>query len=136
MSVVVSLVGNITRDAEVIPVKGGSIVKFSVATRRAYRKKDEEEVTDFFEVSSFIPEGRDERGKEASQKLMDMRVPELRKGLHISIIEGANLQIDKWDDRATGEKRSKPSIFVRSLWSINYDRKSVPTVDEDVDIPF
>lgn len=136
MSIVIGLVGNLTRDAEVIQVSGGVIVKFSVATRRTFRRKDEEEVTDFFEVSSFIPEGRDDRAQEASKKLLEMRVPELRKGLMITIIEGATLQIDKWEDRATGDKRSKPSIFLRSLWSINYDRKAVQTVTVDEDIPF
>jgi len=136
MSVVVTLVGNLTRDAEIIEVNGGSIVKFTVATRRPYRKKDEEEQTDFFDVSSFVPEGRDDREKESSKKIMDMRVPELRKGLQISIIEGATLQIDKWDDKATGEKRSKPSIFVRNLWSLNYDRKAVTQTSTDEDIPF
>ena len=129
MSAPVQMVGNLTRSAEVVPTKNGSIVKFTVATRRP-RRKDEEEETDFFDVSTWV-------APDDPTDILGRVVPALIKGLQVSIIEGASIQIDKWEDK-DGNKRSKPGVWLRSLWAVNYDRRAqgTSTTEVDEDIPF
>ena len=126
MSIQVQIAGRLTRDAEMVEVEAGNIVKFCIATDRPPMKKGGERDTDFFDVSGFV-------GKDDESGLMEKRVPHLKKGLKVCIIEGATLMIRKWEDKE-GNKRYSPEVRVRSLWSLEYDPKSLQQEDED--IPF
>jgi len=99
----VILVGNLTRDPELrYPPKGLAIGKIGLAVNRSWRNEageQKEEVT-FVDVDSF--------GKQA-----ELIGQYMRKGSPI-LIEG-RLRLDQWDDKQTGQKRSKLGVVVENF---------------------
>ena len=91
----VILMGNLTRDPEVRFTQGGTaIVKFGLAVNRRYQDQAgewKEEVT-FVDITIFGKRG------EAFAKFHGKGKP--------AFIEG-ELRFDTWDDKQTGQKRSK-----------------------------
>lgn len=95
----VLLMGNLTRDPELrVTPSGLSICKFSIAVNRVYTVEGErkEEVT-FIDLDAF--------GKTAETISKYMS-----KGRPI-FVEG-RLKLDQWDDKTTGEKRSRLGVVV------------------------
>src|SRR5215213_10834859 len=94
----VMLIGNLTRDPEVkYTPKGTAIAEFGLAVNRSYttdQGEKREEVT-FIDVSMW---GR--QGEIAGEYL--------KKGRPV-FIEG-RLKLDTWDDKQTGQKRSKVKV--------------------------
>jgi single-strand DNA-binding protein len=93
----VFLIGNLTRDPELRRApNGNAVTDLSLATNRKYQSNGEmrEEVT-FVDVTVW-------------DKTAEACVEHLRKGSPIHV-EGA-LKLDQWEDRATGEKRSKLKV--------------------------
>jgi len=99
----VQLLGNLTRDVELrYTPKGLAIAKFGLALNRSWRTdggEQKEEVT-FVDVDCF--------GKQAENVGQY-----LRKGSRVHI-EG-RLKLDQWDDKQTGQKRSKLGVVVESM---------------------
>ena len=99
----VILVGNLTRDPELrYTPKGLAIAKIGLAVNRNWRTEtgeQKEEVT-FVDVDAF--------GKQAETLGQYMR-----KGSPI-LIEG-RLRLDQWDDKQTGQKRSKLGVVVEGF---------------------
>ena len=99
----VILVGNLTRDPELrYTPKGMAIAKIGLAVNRNWRTEageQKEEVT-FVDVDAF--------GKQAETLGQYMR-----KGSPI-LIEG-RLRLDQWDDKQTGQKRSKLGVVVEGF---------------------
>ena len=99
----VILVGNLTRDPELrYTPKGLAIGKIGLAVNRSWRNEageQKEEVT-FVDVDSF--------GKQA-----ELIGQYMRKGSPI-LIEG-RLRLDQWDDKQTGQKRSKLGVVVENF---------------------
>ncbi len=99
----VILVGNLTRDPELrYTPKGMAIAKIGIAVNRTWRTESgeqKEEVT-FVDVDAF--------GKQAETLGQYMR-----KGSPI-LIEG-RLRLDQWDDKQTGQKRSKLGVVVEGF---------------------
>ena len=99
----VILVGNLTRDPELrYTPKGTAIAKIGLAVNRTWRTEtgeQKEEVT-FVDVDAF--------GKQAETLGQYMR-----KGSPI-LIEG-RLRLDQWDDKQTGQKRSKLGVVVEGF---------------------
>ena len=99
----VILVGNITRDPEVrYTPKGGAVCDLGLAINRKYTTESGEkrdEVT-FVDVTTW-------------GKLAEIAGQYCRKGKPV-LIEG-RLQLDTWDDRKTGQKRSKLRVIGESL---------------------
>lgn len=99
----VILVGNLTRDPELrYTPKGLAIGKIGLAVNRTWRNEageQKEEVT-FVDVDSF--------GKQA-----ELIGQYMRKGSPI-LIEG-RLRLDQWDDKQTGQKRSKLGVVVENF---------------------
>ena len=96
----VILMGNLTRDPEVRYASSGSaIAKLSIAVNRYWRNKDgqQQEETTFVDVDAF---GR--QAETISQYL--------KKGRPI-MIEG-RLKLDQWEDKQTGQKRSKLGVVL------------------------
>ncbi len=95
----VMLIGNLTRDPEVkYTPKGSAVADFGLAINRYYTTESgekREEVT-FIDVSLW--------GKQA-----DLAKQYLTKGRPV-YIEG-RLQMDTWDDKQTGQKRSKLKVI-------------------------
>ena len=91
----VTLVGNVTRDPQVkyLP-SGGAVCEFGVAMNSKYKTKDgqqKEEVT-FVDVTYF-------------GKVAEVCGQYLHKGS--SVLVNGRLKSDSWEDKTTGQKRSK-----------------------------
>lgn len=99
----VILVGNLTRDPEVrYTPKGMAIAKLGLAVNRTWRTEtgeSKEEVT-FVDIDAF--------GKQAETIAQYMR-----KG-NPMLIEG-RLRLDQWDDKQTGQKRSRLGVVLESF---------------------
>jgi len=95
--------GNLTRDPETrVTPNGLTICKFGIAVNRVFNSQDgerREEVT-FIDCDAF---GR--QAETISRYLSKGR------GIHV---EG-RLKLDQWDDRNTGEKRSKLGVVVENF---------------------
>jgi single-strand DNA-binding protein len=99
----VMLIGNLTRDAELRYIPSGSaVLEFRLAVNRKYKKPDGTEVdeTCFVDVSLW-----GKRGEAVSQYLT--------KGKPL-FVEG-RLQLDEWDDKESGQKRSKLKVVAENI---------------------
>jgi single-strand DNA-binding protein len=99
----VILVGNLTRDPELrYTPKGTAVAKLGLAVNRSYRTESgetKEEVT-FVDIDAF--------GKQA-----ETIGQYLKKGRPI-LVEG-RLKLDQWDDKQTGQKRSRLGVILESF---------------------
>src|SRR5262249_42303058 len=99
----VILMGNLTRDPELrYTPKGMAIAKLGLAVNRVWRTETgetREEVT-FVDIDSF--------GKQA-----ETIAQYLKKGNPL-FMEG-RLRLDQWDDKQTGQKRSKLGVVLESF---------------------
>ena len=99
----VILMGNLTRDPEIrYTPKGTAIARLSLAVNRRYTTETgepREEVT-FVEVDAW--------GKQA-----EVIAQYCRKGKPL-LVEG-RLKLDTWDDKATGQKRSRLGVVLESF---------------------
>src|SRR6266568_4462796 len=99
----VILVGNLTRDPELrYTPKGLAIAKFGLAVNRVWTNEagEKKEEVLFVDVDVF--------GRTAENVGQYMR-----KGRQI-VIEG-RLRLDQWDDKQTGQKRSKLGVVLESF---------------------
>jgi single-strand DNA-binding protein len=94
----VMLIGNLTRDPEVkyLP-KGGPVAEFGLAVNRSYTLDNGEkrEETTFVDIVTY-------------NKLAEIVEKYLKKGRSV-YVEG-RLKLETWDDKQTGQKRSKMRI--------------------------
>src|SRR5512135_2160019 len=99
----VILVGNLTRDPELrYTPKGTAIARLGLAVNRVWRNEageSKEEVT-FLDIDAF--------GKQA-----ETIGQYLKKGRPI-LIEG-RLRLDQWDDKQTGQKRSRLGVVLEGF---------------------
>jgi single-strand DNA-binding protein len=99
----VILAGNMTRDPESRALPSGQpLTKFSLAINRSYTTKDgekREEVT-YVDIESY--------GKQA-----EIIAKYCTKGSGI-LVEG-RLKLDSWDDKKTGEKRSRLGVVLENF---------------------
>jgi|ERR1051326_740353 single-strand DNA-binding protein len=106
----VILAGNLTRDPEVrYTPKGMAIAKFGLAINRTWKNESgetKEEVT-FVDVDAF--------GRTA-----EVISQYLKKGRPI-LVEG-RLRLDQWDDKQTGQKRSKLGVVVEGFQFLDSGR--------------
>jgi len=96
----VILMGNLTRDPEVRYTSSGTaIAKLGIAVNRSWSNKDgqKQEETTFVDVDAF--------GRQA-----ETIGQYLKKGRPI-MVEG-RLKLDQWDDKQTGQKRSKLGVVL------------------------
>jgi single-strand DNA-binding protein len=99
----VILAGNLTRDPELrYTPKGMAIAKIGLAINRTWKNEagETKEDTTFVDVDAF--------GRQA-----EVIGQYLKKGRPI-LIEG-RLKLDQWDDKQTGQKRSKLGVVLESF---------------------
>jgi len=90
---VVCLIGRLGKDPELrVTQSGTSVARFSIAVDR----RDENKTTDWFEITCF--------GKVAESTGQYMK-----KGCMVGVT--GRLQQDKWQDKQSGQNRSKVSII-------------------------
>ncbi len=122
----VILVGNLTRDPELRTLpSGNSVARISLAVNRRYTGKDgetKEEVT-YVEIDAF--------GKQA-----ETIAKYCTKGQPL-LVEG-RLRLDQWDDKASGEKRSRLGVVLENFTFLG-SRGSAPSAGtqdyEDASVP-
>ena len=118
----VILMGNLTRDPELRTLPSGlSVARISIAVNRVYQSKEgekKEEVT-YVDVDAF--------GKQAETI---SKWCTKGSGIHI---EG-RLRLDQWDDKNTGEKRSKLGIVLEGFTFVG-SRNSAPGQDYEESAP-
>ena len=99
----VMLIGNLTRDPEVkYTPKGTAVAEIAIAINRNYTAAEgqkKEEVT-FIDVTLW-------------ERLAEIAGEYLKKGRPV-FIEG-RLQLDTWDDKATGQKRSRLRVRAEQM---------------------
>jgi single-strand DNA-binding protein len=99
----VILIGNLTRDPELrYTPKGVAIAKLSLAMNRTWRNEageTKEEVT-FVDVDAF-------------SRQAETLAQYLKKGSPI-MVEG-RLKLDQWDDKTTGQKRSRLGVILEGF---------------------
>jgi single-strand DNA-binding protein len=99
----VILVGNLTRDPELrYTPKGTAIAKIGLAVNRVWKNEageSKEEVT-FVDLDAF--------GRQAETLAQYMK-----KGSPL-LVEG-RLRLDQWDDKQTGQKRSKLGVVIENF---------------------
>jgi single-strand DNA-binding protein len=99
----VLLIGNLTRDPEVrYTPKGTAVTEIGIAVNRIYSGEDGEkkEETTFVDVTLWARQA-------------EIAGQYLRKGRPV-FIEG-RLQLDTWDDKQTGQKRSRLRVVAENL---------------------
>ena len=99
----VILVGNLTRDPELrYTPKGTAIARIGLAVNRVYRTEtgESKEEVSFIDVEAF--------GKQAETLAQYMK-----KGRPL-LVEG-RLKMDQWDDKQTGQKRSRLGVVLESF---------------------
>jgi single-strand DNA-binding protein len=99
----VILAGNLTRDPEMrYTPKGMAIAKLSLAVNRVWTNEagEKKEEATFIDLSAF--------GKQAETLAQYMK-----KGSPL-MVEG-RLKLDQWDDKQTGQKRSKLAVVVEGF---------------------
>jgi single-strand DNA-binding protein len=99
----VILVGNLTRDPELrYTPKGTAIAKIGLAVNRVWKNEagESKEETTFVDVDAF--------GRQAETLAQYMK-----KGSPL-LVEG-RLRLDQWDDKQTGQKRSKLGVVLEGF---------------------
>ena len=99
----VLLIGNLTRDPDLrYTPKGTAVTEISLAVSRIYSGEDGErkEETTFVDVTLWA-------------RLAEIAGQYLKKGRPV-FIEG-RLQLDTWDDKQTGQKRSKLRVVAENI---------------------
>ncbi|MBL67598.1 MAG: single-stranded DNA-binding protein [Verrucomicrobiales bacterium] len=139
----VILMGNLTRDPEVRYTSGGTaIAKLGLAVNRRWTNKEgqPQEETTFVDVDAF--------GRQA-----ETIGQYLKKGRPV-MVEG-RLKLDQWDDKQTGQKRSKLGVILENFQFLDsrgdsggggYSQPDAPSapvqgggggsMPEDDDVPF
>jgi len=107
----VILMGNLTRDPEMrYTPKGTAVARLGLAVNRRYTTESgeaKEEVT-FVDVDAW--------GKQA-----EVIAQYCRKGSSL-LVEG-RLRLDQWDDKATGQKRSKLGVVLEGFQFVGARRE-------------
>lgn len=116
----VVLVGRLTRDPELrYTPQGAPVGEFSLATHRRYSKKSGEHV----EEVSFID-------VVAWNRLAEVAAEFLKKGRQV-IVSGQLIQ-DRWEDKDSGQKRSKIRVLAQTLQFLGGGSKDEETSESEV----
>jgi single-strand DNA-binding protein len=111
----VLLIGNLTRDPEArYTPKGTAVAEISVAVNRTYSGEDGEKK----EEATFIDVTLWGRQAEVAQEY-------LRKGRSV-FIEG-RLQLDSWEDKQTGKKRSRLRVVAENMQMLDSGNRPTAT---------
>ncbi|MBB6213250.1 single-stranded DNA-binding protein [Borreliella californiensis] len=113
------LSGRLTRDSELSYTESGmAVLRFSVANNRRMKKNDEWiDYPQYFDCVIF---------SKRAESLNDY----LKKGKQV-VVSGS-LKYESWQDRNTGDKKSKVNIFVDNLQMFSSGSNTVQMQDSDI----
>ena len=112
----IRLIGRLTRDPELRAIPNGQqVAQLGLATSRKYKGQDGvmHEETTFVDITCW-------------GKLADNVARYVKKGRLIFI--GGRLKFDSWDDKQTGQKRSKLSVVAENVQFLDKDNGSTGDV--------
>ena len=117
--------GNLTRDPELrVTAKGTAICQFGIAVNRKFKGEDgqQRDETTFVDC-------------EAWSKTAELVAKYLTKG-RCALVTG-RLKLDSWDDKATGQKRSKLKVVAESVQFIGGadDRETAAPAPKAAPVP-
>ncbi|AJA89959.1 single-stranded DNA-binding protein [Borreliella chilensis] len=114
------LSGRLTRDSELFYTESGmAVLRFSLANNRRLKKNDEWiDYPQYFDCVIF---------SKRAESLNDY----LKKGKQV-VVSGS-LKYESWQDKNTGDKRSKVNIFVDNLQMFSSGSNTLQMQDSDVD---
>lgn len=99
----ITLLGNITRDPEVhVTPKGTTIANFGIAVNRQWRDESGQQKEEVLFIDC-----------DALGKTGDIAAKYVKKGMLVAV-EG-RLKLEQWDDKTTGQKRSKHKVVVENI---------------------
>lgn len=114
----VVLVGRLVRDPELrYTPQGAAVCEFSLASNRRYTKKDGEKVEEVLFVDTVVWN----RAAEVSAEY-------LKKGRMV-VVTGQLIQ-DRWEDEATGQKRSKIRVQANSVQFLGAPKEGEASEEE------
>jgi single-strand DNA-binding protein len=115
----VTLLGNLTRDPELrYTPQGVAVSEFSIALNRKFSKKDGEVVEEvaFVDVTTWA-------------RLAEISAEFLKKGRPILL--SGRLAQDRWEDEATGQKRSRLRVVAEAIQFLGSGSKDDAAPSED-----
>jgi single-strand DNA-binding protein len=115
----VTLVGRLTRDPELrYTPQGVAVCDFTVATNRRYTKKDGEKVEEvaFVDVTAW-------------NRRAEVAAEYLKKGRQVAL--SGSLVQDRWEDQATGQKRSKLRVVAEHFQFLGGGSKDEATPEAE-----
>jgi len=113
----VRLIGRLTRDPELRSTSSGQpVASFGLATSKKFRSQNgtEREDTVFVDITCW-------------GKLAEIVSQYMRKGSQIYL--GGRLKLDNWEDRQTGQKRSKLSVVAENVQFLDKKEQPGPAPD-------
>jgi len=116
---VVVLVGRLVRDPELrYTPHGAAVAEFTVAANRKFNRKDGEPAQDvvFLDVVAW-------------NRMAEVAAEFLKKGRQVAVT-GALVQ-DRWDDKDSGQKRSRIRLQAQSLQFLGGGSKDAETSDHE-----
>lgn len=116
----VVLVGRLTRDPELrYTPQGAAVAELGLAVNRRFQKKDGEKVEEvaFIDVVAW-------------NRLAETMAEYLKKGRQV-IVLGTLIQ-ERWDDKDTGQKRSRIRVQAQSVQFLGGGSKDEETSEQDV----
>jgi single-strand DNA-binding protein len=115
----VALVGRLTRDPELrYTPQGVAVCDFTLASNRKYSKRDGEKVEDvlFVDVTAW-------------NRMAEVAAEYLKKGRPVAV--SGYLSQDRWEDKESGEKRSKIRIQAHSVQFLGGGSKDEATPEAE-----
>ena len=115
----VLLEGNLTEDPKKIEISNGTLVKFTIASNRYYRDKNNESKTE----TLFIP-------VQCWGTFGETIMPHVQKGSAVRVV--GRLRLSKWTSK-DGSPRESIEIVAQHLEVSNKNKKDVVTIEENGD---
>ena len=112
----VRLIGRLTRDPELRAIPNGQqVAQLGLATSRKYKGQDGvlREETTFVDITCW-------------GKLADTVTRYMKKGRLIFV--GGRLKFDSWDDKTSGQKRSKLSVVAENVQFLDSNGKQTEVI--------
>lgn len=120
----VNLIGNVTRDPELkFLANGNAVCNFGLAVQDGYMKDGQwqEGKTIFIDVTQFGRQAERTNGT-------------VTKGCKVFV--GGKLKYDSWDDKNTGQKRSKHSVSANEVHVLSAAKPQQSQQDDREDAPW
>ncbi len=116
----VALLGRLVRDPELkYAPQGAPVCEFTLASNRRFTKKDGEKVEEVAFIDVVV-----------WNRLAETAAEYLKKGRQVAVL--GTLTQDRWEDKETGQKRSKIRVLAGTLQFLGGGSKDAVTSEQEV----